>query len=298
LYLPNSILSLMQNLIIPPTEGYELIDSGNGLRLERFGTRTVVRPDPSVLWAPTTPQHPAWINPDARFMDVDGDRWKLRKGELAEGWDIAFGRMKAHVKLTPFRHVGIFPEQAPNWDWIQERCKRAVRTGSKIKVLNLFGYTGMASIAAALSGAMVTHVDASKSSVYWASENAKASGLTDAIRWIVEDVQKFVAREIRRGAKYDLIIMDPPVFGRGTKGEIWRLEQDLPGLLNQVSKLVSNEFSGFLLNTYATPLYPESMLRIAEQALGGKAGDLKLFALCLEESESKKLLQSGYAVRS
>jgi 23S rRNA (cytosine1962-C5)-methyltransferase len=261
----------MQNLIIPPTEGYELIDSGNGLRLERFGTRTVVRPDPSVLWAPTTPQHPAWINPDARFMDVDGDRWKLRKGELAEGWDIAFGRMKAHVKLTPFRHVGIFPEQAPNWDWIQERCKRAVRTGSKIKVLNLFGYTGMASIAAALSGAMVTHVDASKSSVYWASENAKASGLTDAIRWIVEDVQKFVAREIRRGAKYDLIIMDPPVFGRGTKGEIWRLEQDLPGLLNQVSKLVSNEFSGFLLNTYATPL---------------------------EESESKKLLQSGYAVRS
>ncbi len=286
----------MNTLIVAPSEAYELIDSGNGLRLERFGQHTVVRPDPSVLWKPTTPSHPAWINPDLTFMDVDGERWRLRKPEYEKGWEVVFEGAKAMVKPTPFRHVGVFPEQAANWEWIKGSVRKV--KGAKPKVLNLFGYTGVSSIVAAKAGALVTHVDSSKGTVFWASDNAKRSGITEGIRWIVDDVQKFVSRELRRGAKYDLIIMDPPVFGRGAKGEIWRIEDDLAQLLSDVRQLLSPEPIGLVLNFYATALYPEAIARLAEQAMQGMAGELRLYSLCLSESESGKLLQSGYTLRS
>jgi 23S rRNA (cytosine1962-C5)-methyltransferase len=281
----------MQATTILPTEGYELLDSGNGLRLERFGQHTVVRPDPSVLWDPASPKHPAWINPDAQFTDTENEKWRLRKPQLQDGWEVNLLDFRMLIKPTPFRHVGLFPEQAANWEWLQKVCR-----GGKAKVLNLFGYTGAASIAAAKAGALVTHVDSSKGTVYWASENAKRSKVEN-IRWIVDDVQKFVAREVRRGAKYDVIILDPPVFGRGAKGEIWRLEEDLPELLMTLNQLLSEKPAGFLLNFYATTLYPESMLRLTEQALKGMI-PVELQSLCLQETESGKLLQSGYSVRS
>lgn len=285
----------MNNIVIKPSEGYELLDSGNRLRLERFGTHTVVRPETAALWQPTNPQHPAWVNPDAHFVDDDRDRWRLRKPELADGWEVNFEKVRVLVKPTPFRHLGVFPEQADSWRWLRSKVQSA---GGHPKVLNLFGYTGAASIVAAQAGALVTHVDASKGTVHWASENAKRSGVQDGIRWIVDDVAKFVAREVRRGAKYDLIVMDPPVFGRGTKGEIWRLEEDLGPLLKSASQLLKPQPLGFLLNFYATALYPEAIARLAEQALGQAVGKLELSSLCLEESESKKLLQSGYCLRS
>lgn len=286
---------VMNTQLIKPSEAYELIDTGNGLRLERFGQHTVVRPDPNILWKPSNPQHPAWVNPDAHFVDTEKERWRLRKPELANGWEVTFCGAKVLVKPTAFRHVGVFPEQADNWEWLKSKITKA---GGKPKVLNLFGYTGVASIVAARAGALVTHVDASKSTVYWASDNAKRSGVSDGIRWIVDDVQKFVAREVRRGAKYDLIVMDPPVFGRGAKGEIWRLEEDLPELVAQVSHLLTDQPLGFLLNFYATAIYPQSVGRIAEQALGKHGKNLAIYSLNLEESDSGKSIQSGYSLRS
>ncbi|HSI20829.1 MAG TPA: class I SAM-dependent methyltransferase [Verrucomicrobiae bacterium] len=286
----------MKPIIVQPSEAYELIDSGNGLRLERFGQHTIVRPDPSVLWQPTTPSHPAWINPDATFVDTEKERWRLRKPQLANGWEVSFeGGAKVLVRPTPFRHVGVFPEQEANWAWLRSKLKRA----DKPKVLNLFGYTGVASIIAAQAGALVTHVDSSKSTVFWASDNAKRSALGEkGIRWMVDDVQKFVKRELRRGATYDLIIMDPPVFGRGAKGEVWRLEEHLGPLLTDIASLLSPNPIGFCLNFYATSLYPEAVARLTQEALGDRTGDLGLYSLCLGESESGKALPTGYCVRS
>lgn len=286
----------MVSIITPPTEGYELIDTGNGLRLERFGQHTVVRPDSSVLWKPTNPQHPAWINPDARFAEEAEGHWVLRKPGLREGWEARFGAARVLVKPTAFRHVGVFPEQAANWDWLEGRIQD---TKKPVKVLNLFGYTGIASVVAAAAGAQVTHVDASKGTVFWASENARRSGLGEkGIRWIVDDVQKFVARELRRGTSYDLIIMDPPVFGRGSKGEIWRLEDNLAELLGAVQRLFTKEPLGFLLNFYATPLYPEALLRLVQDTVGTVVPGCALASLCVTESESKKPFQCGFSVRS
>jgi 23S rRNA (cytosine1962-C5)-methyltransferase len=286
----------MENILIQPSEAYELIDTGNGLRLERFGVHTVVRPDPSVLWEPTSPGHPAWINPDMQFDDMLEARWRFRKAEFAEGWEVAVAGVKAQIKPTPFRHMGIFPEQEATWQWLTKRIKQH---GGKTRVLNLFGYTGLSSIIAAKAGAQVTHVDAAKGTVFWASENARRSGLENqGIRWIVEDVLKFVQREVRRGAHYDIIVMDPPVFGRGSKGEIWRLEKDLRDLFDGVRALLGSKPTGVLLNFYATPVYPEAIARLMREVLSPVCGELELVSLCLVESESKKLLQTGYTVRS
>lgn len=286
----------MNKFITEPTEGYELIDTGNGLRLERVGTHTVVRPDPSVLWPPTSPDHPAWHNPDARFSPDDQGHWKYRRDDLSSGWDATFHGARVLVKPTPFRHIGVFPEQGANWEWLERIIKDA---DGPVHVLNLFGYTGVASIVAARAGAKVTHVDASKGTVFWASDNARRTGLGEkGIRWIVDDVSKFVAREVRREAHYDIILLDPPVFGRGTKGEVWRLEEDLPRLLEDVSKIFSKEPLGFLLNFYATALYPESVARLVTRTIEPVVGACTVAMLTLRESESKALFQTGYCVRS
>jgi 23S rRNA (cytosine1962-C5)-methyltransferase len=286
----------MQTITIPPSEGYELLDSGNGQRLERFGAFTVVRPDPAVLWKPSFPQNQAWINPDLIFDEAAESHWRHRTGKTHDGWEVSFEAMKLLIRPTSFRHVGVFPEQADNWEWIGKRLKGVKKP---VRVLNLFGYTGGASIAAALAGAQVTHVDAAKGTVHWASENARRSGLGDAgIRWIVEDARKFVQREVRRGATYDLIVLDPPVFGRGTKGEVWRLEDSLVPLIDDIRQLLSATNLGVVCNMYATPIYPHALARGIEQTLAGAAGELELSCLMLEESESKRLLQSGYTLRS
>jgi 23S rRNA (cytosine1962-C5)-methyltransferase len=280
----------MKTIITPAWADYELLQTGDGRRLERFGKHLVSRPETSVLWNVSDPR-PEWHETDAVF---EGGEWV--RDRVSEDWTVTYEGVTLRLRPTPFRHVGIFPEQAANWSWLRQKVAEIVAKGRKPRVLNLFAYTGGASIAAALSGAEVTHVDASKGSVFWASENARLSGLSEkAIRWIVDDVPKFIAREVRRGATYDIILLDPPTFGRGSKGEIWRLADHLPALLEDVGALMP-EPKGLLLNFYATELYPESVLRLAQEHISGL--DLELATLSLAENDGKSLLQTGYLVRS
>lgn len=232
---------------------YELIDCSEGEKLERWGDYILLRPDPQVLW--DTPKcNPAWnkLNGHYHRSKSGGGEWEFKK--LPEQWSIEYKELKFNLKPFAFKHTGLFPEQAVNWDWFGEKIRKANR---EIKVLNLFAYTGGATLAAAKAGAKVTHVDASKGMVGWAKENAVSSGLADApIRWLVDDCVKFVEREIRRGNKYDGIIMDPPSYGRGPKGEIWKLEEKIHPFIRLTSRLLSDEPLFFLVNSYTTGLAP------------------------------------------
>ena len=275
--------------IAQPWADYELLDSGNGRRLERFGAYVTSRPDSNVLWKPTFPER--W-KPDAMF---DQDGWQTDVGNLMSGWELAYQSLRLAVRPTPFRHVGIFPEQRVNWDWLALLCQERPR----LRVLNLFAYTGIASLIAAKEGAQVCHVDASTASINWAKENARLSGLADdAIRWISDDALKFMAREVRRGRQYDVILMDPPVFGRGPKGEIFRLEERLSELVSLAGQLLASDSSAFLLNFYATALYPESVLRLAQSVLGEILPNLELYSLVLQETWSENRLPTGFFLRS
>ncbi|MEI6477422.1 MAG: class I SAM-dependent methyltransferase [bacterium] len=286
----------MIDLIAAGWEGYELIDSGEGKRLERFGPHTVVRPDPNIIWVKSNPDNAAWSTPDLEYLGKKEEPWKA-SAEIHQGWDVAYGKSRFLLKPTSFRHVGLFPEQQAHWDWIEEKVKAAVKEGRKPKVLNLFAYTGASSVIAARAGAQVTHVDASKASVYKARENGVASGLAeDAIRWIVDDVLKFMLREVRRGNHYDMILMDPPVFGRGPKGEIWRIEVGITELAVLTSQLLTEKPIGVLANVYATALYPQAVLRVFEDAL--PTMKCELGCLSLKETSSGKLLPTGYFVRA
>ncbi|RZJ97152.1 MAG: class I SAM-dependent rRNA methyltransferase, partial [Brevundimonas sp.] len=244
-------------------EDYALLDSGHGRKLERYGRFTVVRPEPQCFWAPRDAsafdKADAVFDPQAQDDDDDG-RWRF-SGKAVDTFPLAWRDVRFTGRFTPFRHLAFFPEQAANWDWLDARVRSLSRSSSPKggsatknapKVLNLFGYTGVASLACSAAGAEVTHVDASKKSVAYARENAEQSGLADRpIRWIVEDCRKYVAREVRRGVKYDGIILDPPKYGRGPTGEVWRLFEDLPGLLKDCAALLSDDASFLLLNAYA-----------------------------------------------
>jgi 23S rRNA (cytosine1962-C5)-methyltransferase len=236
-------------------EGYELLDSGNGNRLERFSDVVLVRPDPGALWHPSLDAN-MWHKANAQFRRSTEDKgsWNIT-GTLPERWEMHYGDTSFYARLTPFKHTGIFPEQAANWDFISEHLKKGDR------LLNLFGYTGIPSVLGAQLGAHVTHVDASKPSIGWAQENMKLSGLPEnTIRWILDDALKFVKREVRRGAKYDAIIMDPPAFGRGAKGEVWKFHEQFPELLAEAAKLIdSTTFNFVIINAYAVSL-PALML--------------------------------------
>ncbi len=228
---------------------YELLDCTSGERLERWRNFILVRPDPQVIWH-TARQHPAWRTPDARYQrsDTGGGGWLPHK--LPKQWDIAYDTLRFHVGPMNFKHTGIFPEQAANWRFLKEEVSKA-----PCNVLNLFSYTGAATIACAAAGATVTHVDAAKGMVQWAKDNAALSGLSDKpIRWIVDDCGAFVARELRRGKTYDAIILDPPSFGRGPTGQTWHLEEHLYDLLSECVKLLSDTPRFILLNTYTTGL--------------------------------------------
>ena len=228
---------------------YEVLDTSNGEKLERWGNYLLVRPDPQVVW--NTPHtNPGWKKKNGHYhrSSKGGGEWEFFS--LPQQWSIRYGKLTFQLKPFSFKHTGLFPEQAANWDWFSNLIQNANRP---IKVLNLFAYTGGATLAAAAAGASVTHVDASKGMVAWAKENAASSGLSDApIRWIVDDCQKFVEREIRRGNHYDAIIMDPPSYGRGPNGEIWKIEDAIHPLVSLCSQLLSDKPLFFLINSYTT----------------------------------------------
>lgn len=233
---------------------YRLLDSGNGRKLERFGDMTLVRPEEQAIWSPRLDEA-AWSKADAIFtgaVDEEGaGRWK-RHAKTPETWHCAHGSVRFICRLTSFRHVGAFPEQAAHWAWMTERLAGASATGHQPRLLNLFGYTGLASLIAADAGAHVTHLDASRKAIGWARENQALSGMDDRpIRWICDDAMKFAAREVRRGNSYDGIVLDPPKFGRGPKGETWDLFADLPGMLRHCRALVEEKSGFVILTAYA-----------------------------------------------
>ena len=232
---------------------YEVLDTSNGEKLERWGKYILVRPDPQVIWD-TPKKHPGWNKKNAHYhrSSKGGGEWEFF--DLPRQWQIHYKELVFNLQPFSFKHTGLFPEQAANWDWFSDRIKKA---GRPVKILNLFAYTGGATVAAAKAGAFVTHVDASKGMVTWAKENADSSGLSEApVRWIVDDCVKFVEREIRRGNKYDGVIMDPPSYGRGPKGEIWKIEDNIFPFIELCARVLSDHPLLFLVNSYTTGLQP------------------------------------------
>ena len=249
---------------------FEVLDCGNGEKVERWGKQVLVRPDPQAIW-PKQKNVSAWRTADASYhrSSSGGGKWNIKK--LPSQWDIHYRELTFHIKPMNFKHTGLFPEQAANWDWFSELIKNSPK--KDIKVLNLFAYTGGATCAAAKAGAAVTHVDASKGMVTWAKENAASSGLADApIRWIVDDCVKFVEREIRRGNKYDAIIMDPPSYGRGPKGEIWKIEEKIHPFIKLCSQLLCDKPLFFLVNSYTTGLAPAVLTYMISTEVKSKFG--------------------------
>lgn len=269
-----------QTLVTRGWADYALLDSGGGRKLERYGPYTVVRPEPQCFWTPRDPD--AFATATATFDPDDEDesgRWRFI-GKPVETFPLAWRDVRFTGRFTPFRHLAFFPEQAANWDWLDNRIRRLDRP----RILNLFGYTGVASLACAAAGAEVTHVDASKKSVAWARENATLSGLEDhPIRWIVEDARKYVAREVRRGSRYDGIILDPPKYGRGPTGEVWRLFEDMPALLADCAALLSDDADFLLLNAYAARISGISLAHQMAEATASRAGRIDWGELALSE---------------
>ena len=260
---------------------YALVDSGQGRKLERYGRHTVVRPEPQCVWEPRDAA--AFDRVDALFdpqgEDDDG-RWRFG-GKPIEAFPLSWGDVRFTARFTPFRHLAFFPEQAANWAWLDQRIRARKRP---TRILNLFGYTGVASLVCSAAGADVTHVDASKKSVAWARENAELSGLADRpIRWIVEDARRYVARERKRGSLYGGIILDPPKYGRGPTGEVWRLFEDLPGLLADCAAILEPDADFLLLNADAARISGLSLAHLMDQATAGRAGRIDWGELALAE---------------
>jgi 23S rRNA (cytosine1962-C5)-methyltransferase len=280
---------------------YALLDSGHGRKLERYGPYTVVRPEPQCLWTPRLPAS-AWEAADAVFDpsdEEDAGRWRF-KGQPVERWPLGWGEVKFHGRFTAFRHLAFFPEQAANWAWLDEKVRAAVAEGGEAppRVLNLFGYTGVASLVMAAAGAAVTHVDASKKAVAWARENAELSGLSDRpVRWIVEDAKKYVAREVRRGSTYEGIILDPPKYGRGPDGQVWRLFEDLPELASLCAQLLSENARFLVLNAYAERISGAALAGLLAEKLDGRGGRIEWGELALEEQRGDRAIGMSFFAR-
>ncbi|MCL2201282.1 MAG: class I SAM-dependent methyltransferase [Oscillospiraceae bacterium] len=252
---------------------YELLDCSGGEKLERWGEFVLVRPDPQAIWD-TAREHPGWLSADAvyRRSQTGGGEWQ--KKNVPSSWQVGYGSLNFNVSLMNFKHTGLFPEQAVNWDFISDKIKSANR---EISVLNLFAYTGGATVAASAAGANVCHVDAAKGMVSRARENAAASGLSERpVRWIIDDCAKFVEREIRRGRKYDALIMDPPSYGRGPSGEVWKLEDSLFDFVRLCSGVLSDDPLFVLINSYTTGLSASTISYITQVVLGGQAESREL----------------------
>jgi len=267
---------------------YALVDSGGGRKLERYGPYRVIRPEPQCLWRPALPAA-EWDKADAVFDpsdEEDAGRWRYAR-KLPETWTMGWGEtVKFQGRLTAFRHLAVFPEHAANWAWLSERLAGA---GPETKTLNLFGYTGVASLAMAAAGAAVTHIDASKKSVGWARENAALSGLAEhPIRWICEDSRTFVRREQRRGNLYQGIVLDPPKYGRGPDGEVWKLYDDLPELIEGCGRLLAPDARFLLLNAYSERLSGLALASLMAQALEGRGGVIDWGELALIEEAGER----------
>ncbi len=274
---------------------YTVIDTSSGEKLERWGKYTLIRPDPQVIWK-TDKRDPLWKTADASYKRSRSGGGAWSDNRLPESWLISYRDLTFRIKPMGFKHTGLFPEQAANWDWFSELIKNA---GRPIKVLNLFAYTGGATVAAAKAGASVVHVDASKGMVASAKENASLSGLADApIRYIVDDCKKFIEREIRRGNKYDGIIMDPPSYGRGPTGEVWKIEDNIDEFTALTEKVLSDAPLFFLLNSYTTGLSASTMKYIATtRLLSGRKGKAEADELGLPVKNSGLALPCGSSVR-
>ena len=279
-------------------EDYALLDSGGGRKLERYGPYRVVRPEPQCLWTPRLAAA-EWETADAVFDpaisdDEDAGRWRFRE-RLPETWPLGWGDVKFQGRFTAFRHLAFFPEQAANWAWLDAQVRAA---GGQPRVLNLFGYTGVASLVMAAAGAAVTHVDASKKAVGWARENADLSGLADRpIRWITEDARKYVQREVRRGSQYEGIILDPPKYGRGPTGEVWRLFEDLPELAGLCAQLLSENARFLVLNAYAERISGAALAGLLAEKLEGRGGRIEWGELALEEARGDRAIGMSFFAR-
>lgn len=273
---------------------YEVIDCSAREKLERWGHFILLRPDPQVIWnTPKADKRWRHLNAHYHRSAKGGGEWEFF--DLPNQWDVHYKALTFHLKPFSFKHTGLFPEQAANWDWIADKIQSARRP---VRVLNLFAYTGGATLAAAKSGAEVTHVDASKGMVSWAKENALASGLENApIRWLVDDCMKFVEREIRRGRLYDAVIMDPPSYGRGPKGEIWKIEDAVYPLIQNCTKILSPQPLFFLVNSYTTGLQPAVLAYMLSTAMKNFHGITDAQEIGLPVSSSKLILPCGASGR-
>lgn len=280
----------MQILKTNGWEDYELFDSGEGYRLERFGKFNLVKPDPQAIWKRHLPSL-EWQNADATFVKEEGkERW-INKNHVPNRWLMQYKELSFWAELSPFKHTGVFPEQVINWEWMDDLIKNAK---SQTNILNLFAYTGIASLVAAAAGAKVTHVDASKPTIGWARENQKASKLEDKpIRWILDDAVKFTQREIKRGVKYDGIIMDPPVFGHGPTGERWEFNQSFPELVDVCRQVLSDNPLFVLINAYAISSSAIMLENVMNDMMKDYNGTIEVGELALEERTNKRLLSTG-----
>lgn len=294
---PDPILHLVATAGFPD---YALLDSGDGRKLERFGRVTVDRPEPQALWRPSLDPG-TWLGADAVFKAGKDDeeeasgRWR-RSSAVPDTWPVRVLDVTVLCRLTGFRHLGLFPEQLPHWAWMLERV-RSVRE-ERPRLLNLFAYTGVASLLAARAGAEVTHLDASKKAIAWAKENQAASKLGDsAIRWILDDARKFAAREVRRGRTYHVVLVDPPKFGRGPEGEVWDVFSHLPALLRDCTALLAPRRSALVLTTYAIRASALAIDGLARECLAGRGGTLESGELAVREESGGRLLPTSMFTR-
>jgi len=283
-------VSDLVTLVAEPWPDWTLLDCGNGEKLERYGNVTVARPEPQAMWAPALPD---W-DPDATFVpgsdEEGGGRW-VQHRPVAPHWELSRGDVRFHASLTPFRHLGFFPDMAPQWGWMRQRSADA-------EVLNLFGYTGVGTLQLSDAGARLVHVDASKKSVEAGRENAQLSGMEERpIRWIVDDATKFTAREVRRGRRYDGILLDPPKFGRGPEGEVWRLEESLAPLLSDCRKLLDPDSRFLVLTVYAVRMSALAIGELVKQIFGDLGGSVECGEMAVREEARGLLLPTAIFAR-
>jgi 23S rRNA (cytosine1962-C5)-methyltransferase len=287
---------ILNLLSCPKWQDYELLDSGSGMKLERFGAYRLIRPEAEAIWQPALDEK-SWASADAEFQttgEEHGGHW-VHNHALPERWQMQYKSLKFWVQPTASRHLGVFPEQASHWEWIEDQIKVAERP---LKVLNLFGYTGMASLAAAHAGALVTHLDASRKVVTWGKENQQLSNLQKMpVRWIVDDAVKFVQREARRGASYDGIILDPPKFGRGPKGEIWEFYKLIPGLLKDCQTILSARPEFIVLTAYAVKASALTLFYAIKDIMGDQPGVIEAGEIVIPEQSAGRLLSTAIYTR-
>jgi len=284
----------MEILVTDKLEEYELLDSGEGEKLERFGRLVLRRPENQAIWKKGLPAE-MWDKASATFTHGEkSGRWK-KESEVEEEWKMNFSGFKFNLTLLPSKHVGVFPEQSQNWKWLEEKIKNA---NHPIKVLNLFANTGGATLACCKANAEVVHLDSSKFSIDFAKKNLKINGMEDAkVRFIIDDARKFVEREIKRGGKYDVIILDPPIYGKGGKGEVWKIEKDLLPLVVRLREVLSNNPVAILLNGYSSIYSSLSYAQILSNLNSGLGGVTVFGELCIKESSKERLLSSGIFAR-